>query len=259
MPVLPRPLADVREVVNISSIFLNNRTIYIFSTHVFCMPRRNGLYTRTTQITVSPTLHRPSGGRSYCWTDWEGLLAPDFLTVQLSLYRVLASLLQPASMKGVIYNVPLELSTKDIKSCYEYKISFVKRFQFKGQEGAMRNSGIVLLHFNLPVLPEEVPVGYPQFRVKQCISRPLRCFKCGYGAKNCKGKERCSSCRAEHNWKSWSCSNKNCKFVKATILQQIKSAHITKSNQIIKIITTPKLWRIYAKWRPWQSLNVRPF
>ena len=51
----------------------------------------------------------------------KGLLALDFLSGGSDIcIPVLASALQLASTKWVIYNVRNELSTEDVKICYEY-------------------------------------------------------------------------------------------------------------------------------------------
>jgi len=77
----------------------------------------------------------------------------------------------------------------------------------------MRGSSTVLLQFTQPKIPEEVRVGYFQFKVKQYIPKPLRCFKCnryGHVANYCKGKERCSNCGGDHSWKNCDSPNKRC-------------------------------------------------
>jgi len=58
-----------------------------------------------------------------------------------------------------------------------------------------------------------VRVGYLQFKVKQYIPKPLRCFKCnryGHVANYCKSKERCSNCGSAHNWKNCDYPNRRC-------------------------------------------------
>jgi len=110
----------------------------------------------------------------------------------------------------------------------------------------MHKSRTGLLHFNLPILPKEVRVGYPQFKVKQYITKPLRCFKCnryGHVAKNCKGKEQCSNCGGEHNWKSCDYSNKICPNCKGNhCATDKKFPHCKKQSKLCEIKTTSNVF-----------------
>jgi len=143
----------------------------------------------------------------------KGLLVLAFLSdgsgVSIS---ILASLLQPANAKGVIYRVPVDLSTDELKASLNSRnVSYVRRFNFKDHEGNMRDSTTVLLQFAQSQIPEEVRVGYLQFKVKQYIPKPLRCFKCnryGHVANYYKGKKRYFNCGGAHNWKNCDSPNK---------------------------------------------------
>ena len=47
--------------------------------------------------------------------------------------------------------------------------------------------------FHCTDLPSLVKIGYILFKLKMCVPKPLRCFKChtfGHVAKVCKGKEK---------------------------------------------------------------------
>jgi len=77
----------------------------------------------------------------------------------------------------------------------------------------MRDSTTMLRQFTQPKIPEEVRVGYLQFKVKQYFLQPLCCFKCnryGHVANHCKGKERCSNCGGADSWKNYDSHDKRC-------------------------------------------------
>ena len=79
----------------------------------------------------------------------KGLLALAFLSDDLGVsIPILASLFQPANAKGVIYRVPVDLSTDQLKaSLNSQNDGYAKRFNFKDYEGNMRDSTTVLLQF----------------------------------------------------------------------------------------------------------------
>jgi len=85
---------------------------------------------------------------------------------------------------GVIYNVPLDISTDDLLACLASQgVKFVKRFRFKSSDSSeLKDSKYVFLQFFTADLPGEVKIGYLFFRVKQYVPRPLQCFNCNrYG------------------------------------------------------------------------------
>ena len=116
---------------------------------------------------------------------------------------ILSSLLQPVGAKGVIYNVPLEITVQEIQECMQSLIKFVKRFKLRRDTtNEYFDSQTVLLHFASSQLPEAVTIGYLNFRVRDFIPKPTRCCKCnrfGRVAKNCRGKDKCSKCSGEHS------------------------------------------------------------
>jgi len=64
-------------------------------------------------------------------------------------------------------------------------------------------SSTVLLHFIKSEIPLETRIGCLNFKTRQYIPKPIRCFKCnrfGHVASHCRGKEECSKCGEEHNW-----------------------------------------------------------
>jgi len=78
--------------------------------------------------------------------------------------------------RGVIYNLPLDISTDDLVACLAGQgVKFVKRFRFKSSDSSeLKDSKFVFLQFTTADLPGEVKIGYLFFRVKQYVPRPLR-------------------------------------------------------------------------------------
>jgi len=119
--------------------------------------------------------------------------------------EVAASPLQPLGARGVIYNVPLDISTEDILAWLASQgVQSVKRFRFKSKDSPeLQNAKSVFLQLNTSDLPGEVKLGYLFLRVKLYIPKPLRCYKCnryGHVASHCRGKQRCSICGGEHKY-----------------------------------------------------------
>jgi len=129
--------------------------------------------------------------------------------------EIAASSLQPLGARGVIYNVPLDISSDDIVACLASQgVQSAKRFRFKSSHSTeLKDSKSVFQQFATADLPGEVKIGYLFSRVKQYISRPLRCFKCnsyGRGASHCRGKLRCSICGGEHKHSESSAAAPQC-------------------------------------------------
>ena len=117
--------------------------------------------------------------------------------------EIAASSMRPLGARGVIYSVPLDISTDDLVACLASQgVKFVKRFCFKRSDSSeLKDSRSVFLKFTTADLPGEVKIGYLFFRVKQYVPKPLRCFKCnryGHVAGHCRGKLCRSICGGEH-------------------------------------------------------------
>jgi len=84
--------------------------------------------------------------------------------------EITASSMRPLGARGVIYNVPLGISTDDLVACLASQgVKFVKRFRFRSSDSSeLKDSKSVFLQFDTAVLPGEVKIGYLFFRVKQC-------------------------------------------------------------------------------------------
>jgi len=91
--------------------------------------------------------------------------------------EIAASSMRPLGSRGVIYNVPLDISTDDLVACLASQgVKFVKRFRFKSSDSSeLKDSKSVLLQFYTADLPGEVKIGYLFFRVKRYVPRPSRC------------------------------------------------------------------------------------
>jgi len=119
------------------------------------------------------------------------------LTDGAVLVEIAASSMRPLGVWGVIYNVPLDISTDDLVECLASQgVKFAKRFHFKSSDSSERkDSKSVFLQFTTADLPGEVKIGYLFFRSKQYVPRTLRCFKCnhyGHVTGHCRGELRCS-------------------------------------------------------------------
>jgi hypothetical protein len=107
-----------------------------------------------------------------------------------------------AKLRGVISNVPLEMSVEDVKSEIRGgKVLEVKRLQ-TNKGGVKSDSLSVLLVFEKS-LPGEVQMGWINYKVREYVPQPLRCFKCqriGHVAQQCKWRQRCAKCGGEHEY-----------------------------------------------------------
>ena len=130
---------------------------------------------------------------------------------------VKSSIIIPAGAKGVIYNVPLDITNDDLLMCLkDDHVTYVKRFVKKSLVDlppVLTDTKTVLLQFDSTALPLFVHIGYMRFSVKKYIPQPLRCFKCnrfGHVTANCRGKERCSKCGGEHKIENCQTSTVKC-------------------------------------------------
>ena len=52
-------------------------------------------------------------------------------------------------------------------------------------------------------MPSEIHIGWLNYKVREYIPHPLRCFKCqrmGHTAQQCKWRQRCAKCGGEHEY-----------------------------------------------------------
>jgi len=141
---------------------------------------------------------------------------------------IAAGSLRPLGARGVIYTVPLDVSTDDLVECLASQgDKCVKHFRLKSNSSELKDSKSVFLQFGTADLPGEVKIGYLFFRVKQYVPRPLRYFKCnhyGHVAGHCRGELRCSICGGEHKYSECSSAAPNVQTVEAVTPRMIKSA-----------------------------------
>lgn len=97
-------------------------------------------------------------------------------------------------LKGVIYGIPIDVSTNTIKSNIKgVKVTEVKRLKCVRNKEKV-DSLSVMLQFDEEKMPERVYIGYVSYAVRAYVPPPIRCFKCqkyGHVAAVCKGKQRC--------------------------------------------------------------------
>ena len=107
-----------------------------------------------------------------------------------------------AKLRGVITNVPLEMSMEEVKEEIKGgKVIEAKRLQ-TNKSGYKQNSLSVLLVFDKS-MPSEIHIGWLNYKVREYIPKPLRCFKCqrmGHTAQQCKRRQRCAKCGGEHEY-----------------------------------------------------------
>jgi len=178
-----------RDLKACSPVFIHNCLERCIGSYKACSPLRNGnLIVNCCSVQQIKTL----------------LKCPKLIDGAVTV-EIAASPLQPLGTRGVIYNVPLDISTEDILACLAtHGVKSVKRFRFKSKDSPeLKDSTSVFLQFTTADLPGEVKLGYLFFRVKQYIPRPLRCYKynrCGHVASHCRGKLRCSICGGDYKY-----------------------------------------------------------
>lgn len=157
--------------------------------------------------------------------------------------------------KGVIWGIPLEMSTDEIKANIKGgKIKEAKRLtMFK--EGVRTETGSILLEFEGENLPTKVTLGYIAYSVREYIPKPLRCFKCqrfGHNAAVCKGRVRCPRCGEDHEYencgrkmqpKCCSCGGEHsvtyagCQIMKREMqIQQVRVKNKTSYAEAVKMV-----------------------
>ena len=191
MELLPLVLVHKsdRDLKACSPVFIHNCLERCIGSYKACSPLRNGnLIVNCCSVQQIKTL----------------LKCPKLIDGAVTV-EIAASPLQPLGTRGVIYNVPLDISTEDILACLAtHGVQSVKRFRFKSKDSPeLKDSTSVFLQFTTADLPGEVKLGYLFFRVKQYIPRPLRCYKynrCGHVASHCRGKLRCSICGGDYKY-----------------------------------------------------------
>ena len=171
------------EVKAYSPVFIHNCLEKCIGSYKGCSPLRNGnLIVKCCSVQQMTTL-----------------LQRTKLTDGAVSVEIAVSSMRPLGARGVICNVPIDISTDDFVACLaSHGVKFVKRFRFKSSDSSeLKNSKSVFLQFDTAVLLGEVKIGYLFFRVKQYVPRPLRCFKCnryGHVAGHCRGKLRYLIC-----------------------------------------------------------------
>lgn len=105
--------------------------------------------------------------------------------------------------KGVIWGIPIGINLDDIKSNMRGgKIKEVRRLQTT-RDGTRSDSEGIMIVFDEERLPTRVTLGYMNYRVREYIPNPVRCYNCqrfGHVAKVCKGKKRCARCGENHGY-----------------------------------------------------------
>ena len=108
-----------------------------------------------------------------------------------------------ASLRGVITNVPLDVSMDELKTGFRGGVVLeARRLQTRKGGGEKVDSLSVLLEFG-EVLPKDVQLGYVNYRVTEFVPLPMRCYRwqrMGHPADLCRGKIRCSRCGGEHDY-----------------------------------------------------------
>ena len=119
------------------------------------------------------------------------------IPIRAELYKT-----KTAEVRGVISDVPLDLSEEEIKkSLSNLRVTYVRRMNYSNKDGETP-SGSVLLCFATAILPPVVSIGYIRFRTRPYNPPPLRCYNCNrYGHKgiHCRSSQRCKKCGSNHS------------------------------------------------------------
>ncbi len=82
-----------------------------------------------------------------------------------------------ANLRGVISNVPLEMSMEDVKNEIQGgNVTEAKRLQMN--KGGIKSDSLSVLLVFEKIMPTEVQMGWIKYKVREYIPQPLRCFKC---------------------------------------------------------------------------------
>ena len=121
--------------------------------------------------------------------------------------------LKPVEVKGVISNVPMDLSEEEIRESLSGKqVTFVKRLPYRS-EGRVAPGRSVLICFKSTILPSVVDIGYLRFRTRPYIPKPPRCSNCnryGHFAKQCRSAHRCTKCGGRHDYEKCTAGSPKC-------------------------------------------------
>ena len=111
------------------------------------------------------------------------------------------------TVKGVIYNIPLDLSPEELAQNLEAQVNknniFIMKASWILNRFKAPTTAVALTFFG-NVLPDCVRVTGSNFfmPVESYITPPLRCFKCqgfGHTSGRCQNKESCARCAGDHN------------------------------------------------------------
>lgn len=118
--------------------------------------------------------------------------------------------------KGIIYCYDLKfLSEEEIKEGLQsQKVTEVKKMK-KKKNGELVDTGLCIITFKLPSIPEAIKVGFHHVLVNHYIPNPLRCLNCfkyGHPKKYCDSERVCALCSQTYHEGDCSTGNKcvNC-------------------------------------------------
>nr|XP_041632964.1 uncharacterized protein LOC121502908 [Drosophila kikkawai] len=107
------------------------------------------------------------------------------------------------SSKGVIYSNDLRGLEESVivQELANQKVTEVRKI-LKRDNGALKETGLLIITFNTHNLPEYIMIGYQRTSVRVYIPLPMRCnncFKYGHLHKFCKNNKICYNCGEEHH------------------------------------------------------------
>lgn len=116
---------------------------------------------------------------------------------------------KPPTSRAVISGVPIDISEDELLDGFKsYKVSYVKRFRRKTEDG-FQPCQAVLLNFASPTVPRFLTFAYLRFQTRAYNPPPTRCYNCnrfGHTAVKCRGKHSCTKCGGSDH-KSGDCKN----------------------------------------------------
>jgi len=102
--------------------------------------------------------------------------------------------------KKIIFGVSVTWTDEEIRN--ESGANEIYRMnKYNTETNTKEPTTTIILTYNIPNPPASIYIGLKQYKTRQYIPKPLRCFNCqlfGHSMQNCKGKVTCGRCTENH-------------------------------------------------------------